>query len=747
MRVFGQEEALESLAFGLQIADGGFSVAVTGPKGSGRETAVRALLDRIASAKAPPPDRVAISNPEEPEKPLLLELPPGTAAAFKNALDAFAGRFEEELPLAVGGGEAAERKQRLEAEITSSIFDRKAAYDSETAKISLDPQGRIGISVVMQEGAEPGMFELFAVPTLDGQPLMDEAPEAAFKEEKLKDSYWKAAMAEFDQRVPQVMEPYTALLHEFQSQGPEVSRRIAEIERRAAEDLVGRLGDDLLKTLPAGEARDRVRALLDRAAKDYRSFLPAPDGSRERPAESLRADVLASGAAAPVVVEHDPSEERLFGGLEPVFKKSNGMPALGAKVVSGSFQKANGGFLVLRLSDLLREEGSFGRVLKALRTGNAAIKSLDMNGAKRSLDFPARVKVVLIAEDDDISLVEEAAGGEFSDLFRSRAEFKEETSASPKAIRDYLSFMKASVSQAASGLLDFDRGAIAALLEFGAALSGGNRKLSLRLSEILTLMREASSWAGAYGRAAATRLDVEKALDFRRRSTGEGRRRARERLLENEELVATEGFVAGQANGLVVAGDYGLPARLTARVSFGDKGVVSLDRGAQLTGPIFDKAVGVVEMFLKAELARKGPLPVDLGLSFEQNYGPIDGDSATSTKIYAALSALSGFGIDQGIAVTGSADQFGNLQAIGGVNLKIEGFFDLAEARGLNGRQGVIIPSANLDHLMLEPRIVEAVRKGLFHVWAVDHVGQAIELLTGRAYSEVLDAARSRWKM
>ncbi|HAH05280.1 MAG TPA: hypothetical protein DCM05_01960 [Elusimicrobia bacterium] len=511
--------------------------------------------------------------------------------------------------------------------------------------------------------------------------------------------------------------------------------------------------NDPKPTPEAAASISYLKRFLGHVAANYELFV---EGQTD-PNEAYRVSVLASnrpGRGAPVVMAQSASFESLFGsaerkvqtraipGVGVVQEEAPGGPAL----KGGAFHQANGGFLIIRMDDLLHQPGAWEGLSQAIRSGAASIVEGGLQGfAQRAGGYavPSQTKVILVGSPT-MKMMLERYDPSFRALFSASSEFDSKLDISAKSIGAYLDYMKKAVVRSAGEVMDLTRGAIGAVLEYAAKMTGSNDKLAASIGAMGSVLKESSFYAKEAGRDVIDAADVEKALSSRSEREGAAVRHYRELFANNVFMAATDGYVTGQINGLAVMGDFGVPSRITVTVGAGDFSLVSIDQDAKFTGQTFDKALGTVEGFLKGTFGKTKPLAGAVRIGFEQNYGGIDGDSATSTKIYAILSALSGAPIYQGIAVTGSADQFGNVQPIGGANEKISGVYALAKARGLNGKQGVIIPASNVSELMLKPEIVEAVKAGQFHIWAVEHVSQGIEILTGQAYSEILRKADAR---
>ncbi|MFA6578596.1 MAG: AAA family ATPase [Elusimicrobiota bacterium] len=629
------------------------------------------------------------------------------------------------------------------AELKKSAQERQAALQAKYHGLQSGP-----FTVDIEAMPTPQGIVPVAMVNFQGLEVDEEGVQKLIADGKVKAEEFEALQANLQKIVPGYVEAFNEMMQQSQQ------------ELEALRAKTPKLPENVQAAV------SELQRVIASVGEHYRSFLPIHTESpiqAEKLMEDRSAfhvDVLATnepGSGAPAVFEPNPTYERLFGraegrnlmaqlaaGMMP--SKGSGIP----KLTPGAFHRANGGFLVLRLEDLLREPNAYPAVMKALRMGKASIAENGLEGFSfqgRSYAVPSSVKVILLGSPT-LKMLLEYYDEDFRRYFGALAEFESRLDISAESVESYLSFIKNQVARGAGSLLEFSRGAIKLVLEQGAKLAVSNEKLSAQFGEVLKLLREASFWAKQAGHEDVEAGDVAKAVEERSEREGMQARHFGEYFARNVFFAATEGFVTGQINGLAVVGeDFGVPSRITVSVSAASRGGGSLsswDRFAGTTGPTFDKALGVVNGFLSNLFGKNKPLPVDLTVSFEQQYGGIDGDSATSTEIYAALSALSGAPIDQGIAVTGSADQFGNVQAIGGQNDKIAGFFALAKSRGLNGRQGVIIPASNVPELMLKPEIVEAVREGKFHIWGVEHVSQAMEILTGKSYSEIVNKAKER---
>lgn len=647
------------------------------------------------------------------------------------------------------------------AEVKAALEAKQAAA-FEALSEALKAVSADGFGIVARDTGEGLAF----VPTKDGEPMTAEKLSAMVESGQTTVEKFKAAQKKLMLAAKPHLEAFKAAMAAVQAEAKTLGGSKSEVKLTAEQ----------------AKAVNYVKTLVGFAAQNHEIFMgkigsPADEdgegGLREAPGQKpmdaqdfFEISVLASNGGAkgaPVVWVANPTYENVFGEAEDnrrmmiipgVGMVKGGAPG-GPSFKGGAIHKAQGGFLVMNVMDVLREPGVWQALMHAVRTGEAeiaegGIRGL-MMGKGSTYHFPSKVKIVLIGSPS-LRMMLSHYDEDFAMNFQAPVEFEPSIRVSEEAVAGYVRFFKDAVTALAyelkQGVVDLTQGAMSALVEQGSRLGGGNTKLTAQLGVLYTLIREATFWAQSEGRKEVRREDVETALREKQNREEVYRRHLLDVYKKNVFVVETSGSKVGQINGLAVMGSFGVPMRVTVVASraAGMGGIVSVDRQASptQTGPTFNKALGVVEGFLQNMFAQKKAFPVRLTISYEQNYGGIDGDSATSTEIYSILSALSGVPIGQNYAVTGSADQFGNVQAIGGVNEKIEGFFELCKARGLTGDQGIVIPQSNVADLQLTPEVVEAVKKGLFHIYAVSHVSQGLEVLTGVAYQTIVDKARAR---
>jgi lon-related putative ATP-dependent protease len=456
--------------------------------------------------------------------------------------------------------------------------------------------------------------------------------------------------------------------------------------------------------------------------------------------------------SAPVIVEYNPAAPNLLGRVEHEARYGGAIVTDFTLIRAGMLHAANGGYLVLRARDLFTEPGAWDALKRALV--EAAVRPDDpvtRSGAlARSLEpeaIPLDIKVILIGPPA-LYYQLHAMDEDFQTIFKVMADFDETVHRTAENEREYAKFIAKRSRE--EDLLHLDRQSVGRVIEYGSRLAGTQGKLSTRFGNIADLVRESDYWAREAGRDIVIVDDVERAIDHREYLRNRIETRMREHLMEGKQLVATEGAIIGQINGLAVSqiGDhaFGHPSRVTTRTYVGKEGVVQIDREVELAGAIHNKGVLTLVGYLGGQYAADQPLSLSAQITFEQNYGGIEGDSASSTELYALLSSLSEAPIKQSIAVTGSVNQLGRIQAIGGVTQKVEGWFNVCKERGLTGEQGVLIPASNVKDLMLRVAVVDAVSAGDFHIWAVETVDEGIEILTGVPADEIHMAAKARLK-
>jgi len=735
--IIGQERAMNALRMAFDIESLGYNVFVTGKVGTGRKTAVRSLIKESQRLKRVPDDKLYVNNFSNPDTPRLLRLPASKGRAFK-------GEMEELIEVLVKSIPEIFESEDYHQSRKTVIEDVKRQQKNLLSEFEKQVAARGFALVQVQVGA---MTRPVVVPLLDGKPvtidkLRERVAEGAMKESELqtveKDQEKLTSNLEDIFKKLAGLEKETAhrlkeMDHEFAI--PVVRRNVDDIRDRYPQAKIGRYLDEVMASIM--DNLDLFRQI--QSAEKSKAALPHP-GSPDDPFLEYRVNLLVDNfqaQKAPVIYETSPSYSNLFGSVELSSDGSGRSHTDFTRIKAGSLLKADGGFLILEARDLLMEQGvwpAFKRMLRNRRLeimNYSPLLSMTISGLKPE---PIRidVKVALVGDTYLFQLLYNQ-DPDFKKIFKLRADFDSVMDLNETSILDYASFAKRIADM--ESLQALDAGAVARVLEYGVKLAGRRCKLSTQFNDIADIIREADYWARKSDRNCITGDDVITAIEQKRDRSRLIETKIQEMIREGSIMIDTTGSVVGQVNGLSIynIGErvFGRPSRITAQVSVGSEGIINIEREAELSGRIHDKGVLILSGFMRARFAHDKPLAVSASLCFEQSYGGVDGDSASSTEIYALMSSLAGIPIRQGIAVTGSVNQRGEIQPIGGVNEKIEGFFDVCRFSELTGDQGVIIPHQNVDELMLRHDVVEAVEAGQFHIWPVQTVDQGLEILTG----------------
>lgn len=728
--IIGQDRAVAALQFGLGVRNHGFNIYVAGQPGIGKTTAVRTFLEACAHREPPPGDWCYVNAFDDPSRPQALSLPAGRGRALQQDVRRVIAQVRRDLPRAFEADENTARAELIGKELMQQrealleqLQQRAAA---EHFLINRTPMG------------------LLLLPERNGQPMTDADFEALSPETR----------ADLLRSRDQLQEELRAFMKQSRAFDHAAQEKLHALEQQLVLAVVGGLFDDLEERytdLPAVTAY--IRAMqqdilehIDLFKATRQEGPPSAEGAppalwvQELPFRKYQVNLLVDNtrqAGAPVIVEHNPSYFNLFGRVE----KEALFGALATDftlIKAGAIHRANGGYLVLPVEDLLRNPLSWEALKRALRSHQVEIEEpaetygLMSTKTVRPQPVALNTRVILIGPPALYTLLE-TYDPHFPELFRVKADFDTTMARTPENTRAMVGLVLRFCRQ--EGLRPCDAPAIALLLEQAMRQAGDQQRLSVHFGAMAEIIREAHFLAAQEGAAAIGAPHVTRALEAKVYRAGLAADRIQQAMTDGTLLIATEGAAVGTVNGLSVfqSGDvaFGRPSRITASVGPGRGEIIDIEREVELGGPIHSKGVLILSGYLTQTYARTQPLTLLARLVFEQSYGGVEGDSASSAELYALLSALADLPIDQSIAVTGSVNQHGAVQAIGGVNEKIEGFFDLCRARGLTGRQGVLIPSSNVRHLMLRPDLVAAVRAGQFHVWAVATIDEGMALLTG----------------
>ncbi|MCB9514095.1 MAG: AAA family ATPase [Candidatus Krumholzibacteriia bacterium] len=725
--IVGQPRAIQSLEFGLKIQNQGYNIYVSGLSGVGRMTLIKTHLEELVKFAPRPEDICFVHNFEDPDVPKALILPPGKGADLRRHVNQLVDTLREEVPRAFESKEyegevsaVAQASQARQQELLSGLesYASERGYTIEFTKVGITLQ-----------------------PVKDGEALDAEAVAKLGAAER----------EALDQAREEVQGEVQRFLKAAKELNKETRERIEEIKNRVGVFVVGSIVDiykdkygehpAVLTYLDAFQ-QHAVEQLSDFGEDEERPQLPLmgvkpePEGDKFA---KYRINVVVDNSAtegAPVVIETSPSYYNLFGRIE---RKSymGAMVTNFQMIKAGSILKARGGYLVVNALDVLTSPGVWESLKKVVKYEQVRIEDL---GEQYSLvplagmkpePIPTTLKILMIGSARIYRLLQNV-DEDFRKIFKVKVDF-DSRMPMDMARQDYPAFISTRVR--AEGLLHFDRSGVAAVIEDAARQVDDRDYASTRFADAADLVRESSYFAHQEGAKLVSRQHVERALDEKRFRSNLIEERIQQLFAEGTVLVDLEGERVGQVNGLAVLdlGDirFGKPSRITVKTWMGRAGVVDIEREAKLAGQIYQKGVLILSGYLGAKYAQGRPLALSASIAFEQSYDGVDGDSASSTELYALLSSLSGLPIRQGVAVTGSVNQHGEVQAIGGANEKIEGYFAVCKLKGLTGEQGVMLPASNRRHLMLSPEVRDAVEAGRFHVWSVESIDQGIEILTG----------------
>lgn len=721
--VIEQERALEALNTGLRVRKRNFNIYISGASGTGKSSILKGLLRRVAEQGTPPPDFCLVHNFKRPESPSVLELPTGKGIELRRAMEQFLAELRTEIPKAFHSKNHQERIQRI---LNEGIEGENKGF-LELAKQAQ----KIGFTVKhTKEG-------LVTIPMVDGKPV-------GTKEYSALTEAQRADVDSNRQRLEPIVSNFLEVTRNIEVH---VHRKIQEAQHNLGRTVIDRL-QKILRAAFKGQAG--VQAWLDAVAAHIVENLPRflPDESDRQKAEraarapltEYQVNVLVDNSetrGAPVVVENTPTYHNLVGKIEK--RVENGIYSTDFTMVkAGALLKANGGYLVLHVREVLTYPFAWEALKGVLRNQRLVIEEMGEafqflpTTGLRPDPIPIQVKVILIGSNWLYHLLT-TRDEDFSKTFQVKAEFDSEVRRSPTAIMEYSRFVATTCKR--DGLLPVDRQGVAAMIEYGMRQAGSADRMTLRFNEITNLAIEADALARDEKSQVIRRDHVVRARQQRYRRVSLMAEKSLDDIIDGTLRVETEGGRCGVINGLAVFSYadlvFGRPLRITARAFHGKAGVVNIEREARLSGNTYNKGVLILAGLLGDRFAQDKPLNLTVSLTVEQSYGTIDGDSASAAEACAIISALAGLPNRQDLAITGSINQLGEIQAIGGVNEKVEGFFRVCEARGLTGRQGVIIPRDNVRHLMLEPEVLEAIKKKRFHVHAVRTIEDALELFTG----------------
>lgn len=723
--IIGQPRAVSSLRFGLGIQEVGFNVFVSGPRGMGKMTAVKSFLEELARNKPTPSDWCYVNDFNDGDQPKALRLPAGRGKEFQLDVKKFVEFINREIRKLFESDEFSTKRD----EVVSGMQSKRDTLMREFSNTSAAE----GFSL---QSTPMGVVLL---PTKDGR---------AMSEEEWK-AFSQAEQGKLIEKRKTLEERLKVLLKEVRHMERSAQHALMELDKQAVRFLVGGVLEDLKeKYKDLSDAAEWFTDIENDILDNIESFKQSSDDkvkTEDVPTNTYQVNLFVDNSkqdGLPVVLELNPTYNNLFGRIEKEVYQGTLYTDF-TMIKPGALHRANGGYIVLQVEDVLKHFMSWDGLKRALRSGSIQIEelgeSLGMTTTKtiRPQPIPLDIKVILIGRSMMYYLLHQY-DDDFPELFKVKADFDISMDRDDKNTQDFLTFISTLCNK--ENLKHLNSPAAAKVLEFASRLADDQEKLSTHFGAMADVIREAHYWAVQDKAAQIREIHVQKALDEKVYRSNLIQKRIQELITQKVFLIDTDTAVIGQVNGLAVIrmGEYefGRPSRITASAGPGTEGIIDIERQVQLGGPIHSKGVLILNGFMSDVFAAHKPLTLSCRLVFEQSYEGVDGDSASSTELYAILSVLAQVPLKQGIAVTGSVNQKGEIQAIGGINEKIEGFYEICSAMGLTGKQGVMMPRSNVQNLMLREDIVDAVKSERFHIWAVSTISEGIEILTGKPAGE-----------
>lgn len=734
--IIGQERALKALKLGLGMKAHGFNIYVSGASGTGKLSAVSNFVEKQAKNEPTPPDWCYVNNFKDSYRPERLSMPPGKAAGFKKDMKRLVNDIYNALVKAFEGEDYADKKQK----IINALEDAQALIFGK-----------------ITEHAEKESFavkqtknSIITIPLKDGKPLTDE------QLSKMSE----AEIDDINKRQNVIQDEIAAGLREVRKHEKESEEQLETLTKELAQNAIGLLIDELSEQYKAIPVVVNYLQLLKADIMDnLPEFMKAPKNNSSSPMDShfhkrYEVNVLVdneNAKGAPVVTERNPTYNNLLGRMD----KESFMGTLitdFTMIRKGSLHSANGGYLIIRIEEILQNYFAWDCLKRSLKNKEIVIEeATDQLGylTTRSLKpepIPLDVKVILIGNAMFYQLLYEY-DNDFRELFKVKADFDSLMPRTNEHVQDYAAFIR--YISRKENLLPPDDAALSKITEYGSRLVEHQDKISTQFGVLLDIVREASYYASLDSEKAILGKHVAKAIEEKFYRSNLIQDKINEMITTKQIFIDITGTKVGQINGLSVLslGDimFGIPARITCTTSLGRGGVIAIEREAELSGPIHTKGVLILTGYLAGKFMQDKPLSLSARLVFEQSYSEVEGDSASSTELYSMLSTLSNLPIKQGIAVTGSVNQKGEVQPIGGINEKIEGYFEICKTMGFNGEQGVMAPASNIKNMMLKDEVVQAVKDGKFKIWAVDTIDDGIEILTGVKAGSIWEEGTVFW--
>ncbi len=725
--IIGQSRALQAIQFGLGIQNSGFNIYAAGLPGTGKMTAIVAFLERVAKGKEVPPDWCYVYNFKDSYTPKALKLKAGMGNQFQKDMRKFIESAQVNIKKAFESEDYVKRRDA----IAHAFNEKRDNLFNQLNQLAHDG----GFALQMSS------MGLLLIPIVNGKPLTEQEMLGLTPKEKEK----------ITKRREEIQGQIKESMGQMRSWDRESAEQVEKMDEEVVRFVLGPQIEELTKKYGEDnpDVAEYLKAIQTDIIENKNLFRSPQEAEPVNPFAALMAsqgfkkyevNVLVDNShlkGAPVIIETNPTFNSLVGRLERE-AHFGAITSDFTMIRPGSLHKANGGYLVVRIDDVLRNLMSWDCLKRSLRERKIMIEDLAERFGFLSMKtilpepVPLNIKVIVIGENLYYYMLY-ALDREFPELFKVKADFDSRMDLNDENLKQYCSTLCAVCGK--ESLRHMDKSAVAKIIEHSSRLAQDQHKLSTMFAEIADIIREANYWAGVDGKKLIASVHIIKAIEQKVYRSNLIHDRIKEMIERGTLKIDTEGAAVGQVNSLSIMdlGDlvFGRPTRITASIATGREGLIDIEREAKLSGPIHTKGVMILSGLLSERYASNTPLSLSARLVFEQSYEEVEGDSASSTEYYALICALASAPIKQGIAVTGSINQKGEVQAIGGVNQKIEGFYEICKAKGLTGEQGVLVPESNVQNLMLKEEVVQAIKKGKFHVYSVSNVDEGIELLTG----------------
>ncbi len=732
--ILGQDKAIKALEMGLTIESPGYNIFVVGHQGTGRNTSVKYLLEeKKRSIKEIPDDIIYVYNFKSPDSPIAIKLKAGMGNKFKRDMDIFIDTMKTAIPNLYESENYKNRKNNIINDMRERSNQIIKKFEEEAKE-----NGFALIQVQAGQYMRPDLIPLIDGNQVSWQDLDSKVKSGEITEEKYEEL--EKLYIKFSDKLSDVYKEIRKLEREMNEKLESLDKNIAKPIIR---DWIDELGENFINNGISKYLKEVMNHLLD----DIKRFIKFnnkkgdKEGFKQDDFLEYKVNVIVDNSELehpPVIIENFPSYKNLFGYVDKIVEPNGRISTNFMMIKAGSLIQANGGFLVLNIMDVLQEPRVWQTLKRVLRYSSIEIQSIDPYNNMFAISslkpqcIDINLKVIVIGNHMIYNILY-GQDPDFKKIFKIMAEFDYEMDNTIENRIHYATFIRKLCEN--EKLMHFSKEGVARVVEYGLRLADKQNKLTTQFNDLADIVRESHYWAKDENNSIIKSNHVKKAIDEKIKRINLTEEKIKQSIIEKDILITIEGEIIGQVNGLAVYNlgnaSFGKPTRITAKTSVGKLGIINIEREAMMSGPIHNKGILIISGFLKNKFAQDKPLAIDASIAFEQSYGGVDGDSASSTEIYAILSSLSELPIKQYIAVTGSVNQNGEIQPIGGVNQKIEGFFDICKSNGLTGKQGVIIPIQNVDNLMLKDEILHEVKNDNFHIYPIKTIEEGITLLTG----------------